>query len=77
MAQLVEVNWVGLDYGVVDAIQSLLVEHPETYYMATNRQWLWYLTREHGLLQLVNDYTMMSDEQVDEYIAGVLEMLYS
>lgn len=74
--RLVEVNWTGLPYNEFDAIQSLLIEHPGWYYMCPNRQWLCYVTREFGLLKLVNDFTMMSEEQVDEYIVGVLELLY-
>ncbi len=75
--QLIEVRWDGLEYGVFDAIQSLLVEHPQSYYMATNKQWLCYLTRDYGLLKLINDFTMMSDRDIDDYIIGVLELLYS
>lgn len=74
--RLVEANWVGLDYNVWDAIQSLLVEHPGWYYMAPSKQWLCYLTQEHGLLMLQNDFSDMEDEAIDEYIVGVLELLY-
>lgn len=74
---LYPVSWIGLEYGVFDAIQSLLVEHPGWYYMAPNQQWMCYLTRDHGLLKLVNDFTMMSEEEIDEYVEGVLEMLYA
>jgi hypothetical protein len=76
-ARLVEVNWTALPYNEFDAIQSLLVDHPGWYYIPPSRQWLCYLTRDHGLLKLVNDFSMMEDEQIDEYITGVLEMLYS
>lgn len=75
--RLVEVNWTALPYNEFDVIQGLLIEHPGWYYMVPNQQWLCYLTREHGLLKLVNDFTMMSKEEIDDYIEGVLEMLYS
>lgn len=74
--QLVEVDWVGIPLSVPDAVQSYLVEHPDSYYMPASRQWLYYLTREHGLLQVVHDFSMMDDDAVSEYIIGVLELLY-
>lgn len=76
IATLIETDWM-VPLGLNDAIQSFLVEHPTTYYMAGNRQFMFYLTREHGLLQIVNDFTMMEEEEVEEYLAGVLEMLYT
>lgn len=75
--RLVEANWTGIDYNVWDSIQGLLVEHPGWYYMAPSYQWLCYLTRDHGLIMLTNDFSAMSEEDIDEYIVGVLEMMYS
>lgn len=77
MGDLMEVNWVGLNYDIFDAIQSHLVENPNAYYMSPSRQWLCYLTREFGLLMLRNDFTMMSDEDISDYILGVLDLLYN
>lgn len=75
--RLVEVNWAALPYNEFDAIQSLLVDHPGWYYICPSQQWICYLTREHGLLKLENDFTMMSENDIEEYIVGVLEMLYA
>jgi hypothetical protein len=72
--QLIEVDWTGA-LTALDAIQSFLVEHPTSYYMAPNRQWLFYLTRKHGLLQLVNDFSTMSKRDIGDYIMGVLELM--
>jgi hypothetical protein len=74
--KLIAVDW-RVPLGAVDAIQSFLVEHPGTYYMSGNRQSLYLLTREHGLLFLVNDFRGLTNDQVAEYIRGVLEFLYS
>jgi hypothetical protein len=45
--------------------------------MSANRQWLFFLTRDFGMLQLFNDFRAMSNEQVVEYIFGALEFLRS
>lgn len=74
--RLVEVEWDQIEYGVFDVIQSYLVEHPDSYYMAPTEQWLCYLTREFGLLMLVEDFSAMSEEDIEEYITGALELLY-
>lgn len=73
--ELIEVDWHGA-LTVNDAIQSYLVDHPDSYYIPANRRWVMYLTREHGLVQIFNDFTMMDDVEVSEYITAVLEMLY-
>lgn len=72
--ELIEVDWTGA-LSATDAIQSFLVEHPTSYYMAPNRQWLYYLTRKHGLLQLVEDFSTMSREEIGDYIMAVVELL--
>lgn len=74
--RLVEVDWTGIEYGVWDAIQSFLVEHPDSYYMAPTEQWLCYLTREFGLLKIVNNFSILTKEETDDYITEVLEGLY-
>lgn len=43
--------------------------------MSANRRWLYFLTRDYGMLQLFNDFRAMSDEQVRDYILGALEFL--
>jgi hypothetical protein len=73
--QLIEVDWFG-ELTVNDAIQSYLVDHPDSYYIPANRRWVMYLTREHGLIQMFDDFSMMDDVEVSEYITAVLEMLY-
>lgn len=76
MPQLIEVRWDSLEYGIFDVIQGWLVEDPDSYYIAPNRRWLCYLTREYGLIQFVHDFTMMSDEEISAYIIGAIELLY-
>lgn len=71
---LVEVDWVGTPLSVHDAIQSYLVEHPESYWLPPGRRWIYYLDRDLGLLQLVHDFTMMNDEEITAYLIGALEM---
>jgi hypothetical protein len=73
--QLIEVDWRG-GLTVNDAIQSFLVDHPDSYYIPASRRWLMYLTREHGLIQMFDDFTTMDDTEIADYITGVLEMLY-
>lgn len=72
MRRLVEVDW-RVPLGVEDAIQSYLVEHPDSYYLAGNN--LWYLDRDLGLLLLQHDFSAMNDEEISEYLIGVLELL--
>jgi hypothetical protein len=76
MPQLIEVDWTGLPYDVFDAVQSFLVDHPDSYYLAPNLKWMCYLTREFGLIMLHHDFSGMDDEEISDYLVGALELLY-
>jgi hypothetical protein len=69
--RLVEVDWL-TPLGFFDVIQSLLVEHPHSYYLMQNQQCLFYLTRSHGLLKMIDDFSGMTHEDLQEYILDVL-----
>lgn len=74
MRRLVEVDW-RVPLGVEDAIQSYLVEHPDSYYISGNNQHLWYLDRDLGLVLLQHDFSRMNDEEISEYLIGVLDLM--
>jgi hypothetical protein len=72
---LVAVDWRGA-LTVNDAIHSYLVEEPGSYYIPGNRQWLMYLDRDYGMLEMIHDFSDMDDDDISDYILGVLELLY-
>jgi hypothetical protein len=72
---LVTVDWRGA-LTVNDAIHSYLVEEPGSYYIPVNRQWLMYLDRDYGMLEMIHDFSDMDDDEISDYILGVLELLY-
>lgn len=53
---------------IVDAIHSYLVDSPGHIYMDNNKQWLFILTRDLGMVRLVHDYSQMSKEEVNAFV---------
>ena len=74
--RLVETDWL-VPLGYSDAIQSLLAETPTAYYMVPSRRWLYFLTRDMGLIQINKDFTIMSHEEIVAYLTNVIDHLRS
>lgn len=72
--EYVAVDW-RVPLSIADYVQSFLVDMPNAYYMGPGKQWLWFLTRDIGLIELVCDFSAMSKRDIDDYISGALEML--
>lgn len=70
---LVEVNWL-VPLGIVDAIQSFLVDNPGHYYMGPSMQWLFILTRDLGMIQLNHDYSNMTQLEIGEFVVDSIRM---
>lgn len=58
---------------VEDAVYSLLLDEPDTYYMTPNMQHLFLLVRGRGLVVAHNDFSQFSEEEVDSMVNDIWE----
>jgi hypothetical protein len=68
-------DWARIVPGSTHYIQSYLVDHPDKYYMAPNRQFIYILTRRSGLVEVRQDWRNVPDERVGAYVAYLRGML--